>query len=393
MKLKMLSRIALICVVVPMSSSLFAFNSNVLSSCTSGGNGSAPIWYKVRGGGPRFSVQNVLRNDGILNPVNDALDTYYENPSLHYYGLAWSTNIPSGPNNGSNDIWVEQNPNRISAPMVANLWVDCSKTPNQIVEVDIRIDDSVNWGYTYEQKSNYTTYNGLQRPFETTLLHELGHGSGFGHVSNMMSTMGSDRYSVSTNGDGFIPHLGADLVAGLLSFYGPKLGVSARTDILVTHWEYAGPLAAQPVYSGQQFAALQERDSAGLWVDMASTLINNANGMPEYSVYPGQVVNVPFTYENVGYQPESFDIRFVLSNDNLITGAESVLQQSGSSSTSLTLTAGELDTRYYSLTIPSSLNVGDVLFLGVMVDSDNSLNERSEDNNFAYHVVNVVAAP
>ena len=111
-----------------------------------------------------------------------------------------------------------------------------------------------------------------------------------------------------------------------------------------------------------------------------------SEGVKKYKVKKGNSYKIQFTYENNGYYDKSgVNVGFYISNNRNITTGDTRF-----ATRTMALNRNRPYTRKYTLTIPSNLSVGQVYWLGVIVDYTGSVTEFAEDNNAACIPIEIV---
>lgn len=289
--------------------------------------------------------------------LNTAMARLNENSSNFSFNLVYSSTVPSL-GNGRSEIWMAN----ISPPGVASSWWNgaCNFT-----ETDIRLDTSVNWT-TSTSKSTMSRYGGSGRPFQTTMLHELGHGLGLGHEADEYNIMGQDYTHVYTNGNSANAYFGEDANDGANFLYGSD----GRQDLGVVHWKRTG---ANNGYSQHGRTKLYDVSTGN---ELSYSTVDDER---VYNVNRGQQVSVELTFENNGTAYQSEDVGYYVSTNNYISTWDRLLA---------TYTMGQSQANVYTtrrtVTIPSDLDCSTNYWLGAVIDKNGSLNEWSESNNATY---------
>ena len=279
--------------------------------------------------------------------------------------------------NGDNETWFSSNPVALAgSPAVAWSWTNCWQFlwwgANDLNEVDVIFDVAVSWtpGTT---KSVMTPYGGTLRPFRTTALHELAHLLGLGHEADEYNILGQDWDHIHANGAFANAYLGEDVTDGAVDLYGLS---GNNEDLSVSHFKWVGSSAGG--YSQHDWTTIT--DTSGSVVSRSW-----ANGVPTYNVAAGQQVVVEFTFENNGRSSQSgIDIGYYLSTNDTITTFDTRL-----GGKTMTLGRNDVYNSTKTLTIPSNYNSGTELWIGVIIDEDDSLSEVLESNNATYLAIEI----
>lgn len=303
--------------------------------------------------------------------LNTAMDRVNDNPSNFRYTRTYG-DTSLGLDNGQNEAWFSSSAGILGgAPAVAYVYRDCVDywifgLDNEIVEADVIFD--VNWNYTTSMSTNSVmSHAGSARPFQTTAIHELGHGAGLKHTANTYNIMGQDWDHIHANAGTARSYLGEDAANGLVYLYGTKS--NAGQDVSVTHFRRTG---ASGEYSRHGKTRLMTSSGGGL-----STV--SIGGETGYRVNRGQTIRAEFSYENNGRSTQTQDARFVVSTNNNITTYDTTLK-----TVNKTVGRNTVWTTSDTITIPSNLTRGRDYWIGVIFDANGSLAETTNSNNATY---------
>lgn len=305
------------------------------------------------------------------NALLTAIRRVNDNPSRFYYTLyTGDTSVAIG--NGQSEIWFSSS--SAYNPAVAYNQTVCywsgSAWVYYIDETDIVFYNAVPYTTNLAANNNLRGYGGANRPFETTAIHELGHGLGLAHVNTEYNIMGTDYYHLHANGGVARSYLGEDASDGAVRLYG--LANTVIEDVSVVHWKRIG---ASGEYSSHGRTALY--DSTGTTV--LPSVVDA--GEARFDVSAGQPIQVELTVENNGRSSQTVRIGYYLSTNNAIVTSDTLI-----ATETRTVTRNNVDTYKTSLTIPSGLPSGDY-WLGVIIDDTNAVAERVEGNNATYFPV------
>lgn len=305
------------------------------------------------------------------NSLLTAIRRVNDNPSRFYYTLyTGDTSVAIG--NGQSEIWFSSS--SAYNPAVAYNQTVCywsgSAWVYYIDETDIVFYNAVPYTTNLATNNNLRGYGGTNRPFETTAIHELGHGLGLAHVNTEYNIMGTDYYHLHANGGVARSYIGEDASDGTVRLYG--LASTVIEDVSVVHWKRIG---ASGEYSSHGRTALY--DSTGATV-LPSVL---DAGEARFDVSAGQPIQVELTAENNGRSSQTVRIGYYLSTNNAIATSDTLI-----ATETRTVARNNVDTYKTSLTIPSGLPSGDY-WLGVIIDDTNTVAERVEGNNATYFPV------
>ncbi|MFN7976240.1 MAG: hypothetical protein U0166_28560 [Acidobacteriota bacterium] len=266
-----------------------------------------------------------------------------------------------GMGNGQSEVWWSSG---FGAPAITYTWWNGSC---QLVEADIIFDNTVAYT-TSTTKTSLIPYGGPYRPFQTTAMHELGHGQGLGHTADRYSIMGQDWTHIHSNGSTANAYPGGDAIAGSVSTYGIIGG--AYEDLGIAHWRRTG---ASGEYSIHQRTRVLNTSG----VELAKII---SGGQPVYLVNKGQTVKLEMTYENMGKtSPITSGVNYYVSTNDTISAADTFLGAG-----SVTLYRGTATTSNTTLVIPNNLVSGTTYYLGGTIDPTGAYVEYSESNNATY---------
>lgn len=242
-----------------------------------------------------------------------------------------------------------------------------------LVEMDVFFDVDYDWALN-DSKAASLAYDPLggTRPLLNTAVHEFLHTLGAQHEGLVYNIMGNAWNVVSANAEHTETTVSEDTTRGLISVYGPRLGVISQIDDLsVSHWKWLGTSALG--YSTHTRTRLRTSTGGNL------TLLSSPNEEPEYQVTAGQVIQVEQTVENHGTTAHTVQVRWYSSENNWISKLDILLATA-------TLNKGTNGpfTWTRTVTLPANLVSGTTYYVGVVVDSAEALAERSETNNATY---------
>jgi len=204
-------------------------------------------------------------------------------------------------------------------------------------EAEIRNADVLfNNQYTWTTGARPWTTNAPYE-FNTVAIHEFGHAIGLEHENRWVATMNCIYHAN-------FQQIHADDRAGVRHNY-PS---GSMTDISLTNWT--------------------KNDNS---CDTAARLVNGPT-----SANPGDLVSIEWVVENHGTTSVTYNVRFYLSSNDLITTSDTILGTNNGASISYTGSA----TFAKNLTIPSDTPSG-TYWIGVIVDYDNKVSEANESNN------------
>lgn len=347
-------------VIVMISAMVALFASsyvNAFTTYTCGGNNmkwsvNSKIIYAYRGDFPVGS--------GFEKALKNAMHQLNDNPS-HFKFVLQFTWLPPAKGNGRSEIWI----NNITSPGIAYTWWNGNCASPRFTEKDIIMDSSVLWS-TSIVKTTQWSYGGPGRPFQTTLLHELGHALGLLHEADEYNIMGQDWTHLSTNGNFARAYFGEDAGDGAVYLYGND----GSQDLGVVHWRYTGASGAYSIHGRTRL--LNSVTNAELGFSMVG-------GEKRYNVNRGQKVKIELTFENNGNSYQYEDVGYYVSTNNIISTWDNLL-----ATRNLGLSPDNVYTSSYPVTIPNNLKCSTNYWLGAVIDKNRSLAEFHEWNNASY---------
>lgn len=302
------------------------------------------------------------------NSLLTAIRRVNDNPSRFYYTLSTGdTDVAIG--NGQSEIWFSSS--SAYNPAVAYNQTVCywsgTEWVSYIDETDIVFYNAVPYTTDLSTNNNLRGYGGINRPFETTAIHELGHGLGLAHVNTEYNIMGTDYYHLHANGGVARSYIGEDASDGAVRLYG--LANTIIEDVSLVHWKRIG---ASGEYSSHGRTSLY--DSSG--TNVLPSILDA--GEARFDVSAGQTIQMELTVENNGRSPHTPRIGYYLSTNNTIATSDTLI-----ASETRSVTRNNVDTYKTTLTIPGGLPSGNY-WLGAIIDDTNTIAERAEDNNATY---------
>lgn len=310
----------------------------------------------------------------VGSPFRAALGTVenrflYEQPSPVYFNFTYDDPSCSLRNN-QNEIWFTAEPQ--TAPGRAYRWY-CTST-GFLVKADIVFDSNVTFT-TSTDKTSILSYGSLTgaRPFETLAIHELCHVAGLGHEDDEYNVMGEDYTHITCNGSQYRSYIGEDAGDGLVSLYG-SFNVGGQ-DLGVTLFKRTGESDGYSHHGKCRMYTSSGGYVGNTWFE----------GQQRYTVHSGGTFQVEFTYENNGASTlDDVPLGFYLSTNSYISKFDTRI-----ASQTINLGRGNVYTGRRTITLPTNLSYGQVLYLGVIVEDGDNILEFCEDNNAAYHIVKV----
>lgn len=316
-------------------------------------------------------ASNSFSNSSWRSSMTTAISRVNQNPSRFRFSSSYPDSSVAV-DNGQSEAWFTSNQSLLGgAPARAFVQMDCIDywifgTDVEITEADVIFDNQRPYTTTMS-KTSLWPYGGGSRPFQTTAIHELGHGAGLAHTNNTYNIMGQDWTHITANGATARSYLGEDAAHGLVYLYGTT-GSSAE-DFAVTHFKRVG---ASGQYSTHDKTVLRT-SSGGALSSFTS------GGERVYRVNRGQTIRLELTYENNGKTRRTEDLGFYVSTNNYISTYDRLI-----GTRSLDLGRNTVYTTWHYVTIPTNLTRGANYWLGAIIDRNGSLSEMTEANNATY---------
>lgn len=316
----------------------------------------------MRASAVSFPVGNSYRT--ALGTVTSRI---YNNPSNFWFTQTYGDTSVAF-NNGQNEVWFSSNSDH--SPAVTYTWT--SWWSGDLIEADVVFFNGIAYT-TSMNKTSLWSYGGASRPFQTTAMHEYGHAAGLGHENDEYNIMGRDWTHIHLNGSTARSYLGEDAADGLVSLYGAVS--SGFEDLSMSHWKWTGESGEYSVHGLTKMYS----NSTG-----SELSFSNFNGQRRYNVSRGSTYRVEFTFENNGRSTQTPSVGFYISTNNIISTADTLVR-----TVTPTIGRGNVQTTWYTVTIPSNLTSGSTYYLGAIIDRTGSIAEVDESNNAAYHIIRI----
>lgn len=347
---------------------------------------------KWRGNSLTFHVDNATipeNSSPWWNGVETAVWNFNHNPSNFSVAIT-PTTTSVGFGNDRSEIWTSgafshqaaTYPLAIYYPIVIPFPPFVVGYVVNMHETDIVINDNPSRPWTSSAHViALREYGNIDdnRSLPGTVLHEMGHAAGLGHVNYEYNIMGLDCEHVHVNGTLAFFYLGEDASRGLMYLYG--LHPDNREDVGVVHWKYH---QAAGDYSDHTRTVLSDTSNNVLPADWVDYTGDGVDDDQHYRVNPGQRVRVEFTYENNGaHAQDDVAVGFYLSDDSIIN-----TQDTRIGGTSIDLPLGHVQEARHDVTLPTSMVSGQRYWIGAIVDESDNINENMgfsmEWNNATY---------
>jgi hypothetical protein len=296
-------------------------------------------------------------------------------PGGFSFGIAnWGeTSVARG--NEEDEVWFSTDQSVLKgAPARCYFFMDSSGGRLWLVEADIVFDAGV-WWSPLASLYDKVGYGGLNRPFVTTAMHEMGHAMGLAHENRTYNLMGQDFTHLTANSATIRAGAGEDATQGELFLYGIKPWIQSN-DLGVSHWKYGG---ADGEYS--------EHTPTVIYVDLKGTVAywETSMGFRRYHLRAGQACIVEFTFENNGINPYTVDVGYYISTNDTITTYDRRI-----STRSFAVYADWPRSVLQAVILPTDLKAGQTYYLGVIVDYTNKIPEYDEQNNATFLPIKII---
>jgi hypothetical protein len=315
--------------------------------------------------------------------MRDALETQVErfnfNPSKFRLDLSLNEGSVAFANE-QNEIWFSFSQDLLDErPGATQMRYKCTNFKSEFVEMDVVLQGDfslIDWSYT-DDRASLSAYGGENRALRTTLMHELGHVMGLLHTIETYGVMGNSSRHNNTNGSRSRTYLGEDGSSGAVKLYGTAS--SSVEDVGVSHWKFKAS-GDDPFDDYSEHTRTRVYDSNGDLIEAKE----GKDGENHYEVRKGQTIQVEFTYENNGQDEQTVSAGYYLSGNNKITTGDLFLDDRP-----FTLSRNTAHVHRKTVTIPAWVPSG-LYFVGVVIDYDNKLSEKTANNNATYIGIKVL---
>ncbi len=316
----------------------------------------------------RAGKNSFKSGSGWRDALESANGRWNQAPGRFTFGIRnWGEKYVSR-GNSQNEIWFTNKQSKLDgAPATCYRRARCIGNTAKWLEKDILFDAKRNWSYALNMDTK-VAYGGNWRQWHSTALHEMGHALGLAHTNNTYNIMGSDQTHLHANNGKVRFYPGEDGGNGEVFLYG-KTHNSKPNDLGVSHWKYGDK---EGEYSVHWWTHLYTSDG-----DDLAPNEEISEGKYRYLVKPGVIYKAQFTFENNGYYDKSnVKTAWYLSTNRKITTKDRRLRTG-----TLTLNRNKVYTAKHNIRIPFDVGVGEVYYVGVIVDYTNDITEFSGVNN------------
>lgn len=334
---------------------------------------------KLSGGGLRYEAgTNSFASNNRRYMIDQALGHWNDAPSnFVFFVPEWNKGVSS--TNNTSEVWYSTSNSLLDgAPAVAMSKTNCSVFSKKIKSVDIVMNNNTTW-MNYEKRTNHRKWRpdgDGYRPAQTTMMHEAGHALGLLHSNVRYNLLGNDTEVINVNDGEFQSYTSEDPSRGVAFIHGTDNG--SKPDLAVSPFKYNGTSGE---YSTHRFA--QVFNEAGT---QSLDWNYDATRREWYVIVKrGTKYKFEFTYEHLG-PGGTIDTKagyYLSSNENITTSDWFLEDRNFSLGWNVPYTA------WRTIRIPASAQTKRQ-YLGVIIDYQNTTNERRGSNNRAFIAIEVV---
>ena len=229
--------------------------------------------------------------------------------------------------------------------------IGCSYT-----ETDVVFGNQSNW--VYDESANIIPFQGSNRSFIGTAIHELGHALGLMHEDRYYNIMGEDWTHVNRNGNSTYYGPGEDGSNGAANLYGSDSDV---LDLGISAFKHIGSFTQgnQIPYSDHGHVEVVGATSCTPSTDGNTGEMYCARADQNTRIVP------EFTVENNGSRTQDVEIKLYLSTNNIISTADTYLQTYTS-----TLGRDTPSTFQLPVNLPRGLQSNTRYWIGAIINND-----------------------
>lgn len=293
-----------------------------------------------------------------------------------FYEPEWNKGVSTG--NDVSEVWYSTDDGILDGkPAKALSRWKCSSLSKKITSVDVVMNADLDW-MNFEDRYNHQAWNGGYRPAQTTLMHELGHALGLAHENRRYNVMGTDPRVITLNNEKFRSYSSEDSSRGAAVVYGTTN--SSKPDLAVSVFRYNG---SSGEYSSHAFNRVVFAVSGGTVFSLPWKW-DSVRQEHYVEVKRGQTYKFEFTYEHLGPGSSiTTKAGYYLSTNTNITKFDWFLEDRN-----FLLGWNKPYTTLRTFQIPANAALQRYYF-GVIIDYQNTTNERYGGNNQAYIAIQV----
>jgi hypothetical protein len=320
-----------------------------------------------------------FEQDAMRTALETPTDRFNFNPSKFRINLSLNENNIDFANE-QNEIWFSYIQDFLdNRPGATQMRYYCTHFKSEFIEMDVVLQGDfslIDWTYS-DDRSSLSVYGGENRALRTTIMHEFGHVMGLLHTIETYGVMGNSSRHSNTNGNRARTYLGEDGSSGAVKLYGTAS--SNIEDVGVSHWKFKAS-GDDPYNDYSEHTRTRVYDSDGDLIEDKE----KKNGENHYEVKKGQTIQVEFTYENNGQDEQTIYAAYYLSGNNTITTGDLFLDDRP-----FTIARNTAHRHQKTIKIPAWVPSG-LYFVGVIVDYENELSEKTARNNATFIGIKVL---